>query len=149
MSKKIQVYYGGDNTLTSKKVSSIAQEVIKSYWRLPCDAPEVFKVDINVVPDKEMQEINHKYLNRNKPTDVIAFSLQEGEATPVEDVPLIGQIVISKDTAAHQARELGHTMEEEMTVLLIHGLLHIAGWEEGDEIQKCQETIKKQFQAQA
>lgn len=144
---KVEVDYIGDNEyLSPGKVKKIAAEVIRKHWQLPCDPPEDFKIDINVVSDSEIKGINKEYLNRNRPTDVIAFSLLEGEKIPEEDVPIIGQIVISKEAARRQAARYNHSVEEEMSLLLIHGLLHVAGWKEGREIQRCQEIIKLQTQ---
>lgn len=146
MSSKVEVNYIGDNEyLSPRKVKKIAAEVIQKHWQLQCGPPEGFKLDINVISDAEIKKINKEYLNRNRPTDVIAFSLQEGEKIPEEDTPLIGQIVISKEAAERQAAEYNHPVEEEMTILLIHGLLHVAGWKEGKDIQRCQEIIKSRL----
>ena len=94
--------------------------------------------------DGKIRAINKKYLQKNHPTDVIAFALEEGEWTP-DDIPLIGQIVISRDAVRRQAKLHNHSTKDEMTILLIHGLLHIAGWKEDREIKKCQEKIKNQL----
>ncbi len=136
MSKKNEVNYIGDTKyLKQKEVEKTAIEVIKNYWRFSCAPPDVFKLDINVVTDSEIKEINQKYLDRDCPTDVIAFSFSEGEKMPEKEIPVIGQIIISKDAAKRQAVEYKHSIEKEMTILLVHGLLHVAGWEEGEEIQ--------------
>lgn len=144
----IQVNYIGDKRyLNFNRVKDIAVDVIRNYWRLSGSPPEEFKIDINVVSDKKIRDINRRYLNRDYPTDVIAFSLNEGELVPGESVPLLGQVIISRDSAKRQAPEYGHSVREEMEILLIHGLLHVVGWKEGCEIQRCQKTIKKNFQA--
>ncbi|MFC2062027.1 rRNA maturation RNase YbeY [Elusimicrobiota bacterium] len=146
MSKKSEVNYIGDDTyLDKEKVTDIAHIVIGNYWKFKERPPERFKLDINVVTDNEIREINKEYLKRDRPTDVIAFSLNEGEEVPEADIPLIGQIVISKDAAQRQAGDYNHSVSDEMAVLLIHGLLHVAGWEEGEEIQECQKKIKEQL----
>ncbi|MFW6135135.1 MAG: rRNA maturation RNase YbeY [Elusimicrobiota bacterium] len=126
----------------------ITKIVIKNYWKISSKPPEKYKIDINVMPDSEIKKVNKKYLNRDRPTDVIAFSLQEGEEIP-EEIPLIGQIVISKHAAQRQAPQYNHSTQEEMELLLIHGLLHVAGWEEGEKIQKCQEEIKRKIKRKA
>jgi probable rRNA maturation factor len=149
LNKKVSVnYIGDDEYLDPDQVDLAAEKVIKKHWKLPGSPPEEFKVDINIVTDPEIKEINREYLNKDRPTDVISFSLMEGEEIPVEEKPLIGQVIISKDAARRQAAEYNHSVEDEMLILVIHGLLHVAGWEEGKEIQKCQETIKDQIQAQ-
>jgi probable rRNA maturation factor len=74
--------------------------------------------------------LNNKYRGIDKPTDVLSFSLQEGAfKTPeVESDELLGDIIISVETAQRQADTLNHSMERELTVLLIHGLLHLSGY---------------------
>ncbi len=139
-------YIGDDEYLCLPRVEEIVLNVIGNNWRLSRVPPASFKIDINIVSDKEIKEVNKKYLNSDRPTDVIAFSLEEGEKMPGEKVPLIGQILISREAAYRQAAEYGHSVKDEMTILLIHGLLHVAGWPEGEEIQKCQEIIRKKIQ---
>ncbi len=95
--------------------------------------------------DKRIKEINKLYLKRDFSTDVIAFALQEGADIPDGNIPLIGQIIISKETALRQSKELKHPLKEEMLILLIHGLLHIAGFHEGKELTLCQKKIRKQI----
>lgn len=144
MKEKSEINYIGDNDwLDTKMVSNTAIKVIKNHWKLPGKPPEEFKLDINVVSDSEIKKINKEYLKRNRATDVIAFSLEEGEYVPESNVPLIGQIIISRDAAKRQAKDYNHSIKNEMTILLIHGLLHVAGWKEGVEIQSWQEKIKK------
>jgi probable rRNA maturation factor len=147
LSSSIQVNYVGDKSyLNQTKVELVAKEVLQNYWKLAEKLPSRCTLDINVVSDNKIKNINRDYLNRNRTTDVIAFSLMEGEGIPGESVPLLGQIVISRDAARRQAKQFGHPVKEEMTILLIHGLLHIAGWEEGKDIDRCQKKIRKILQ---
>ncbi len=132
---------GAGNLLSAKKLEKISRIIIGSYWRLSIRPPLNFQVDVNLVSDNEIKEINRKFLGRDRLTDVIAFSLEEGEAFPREEVPLIGQIIISAETAKKQAGRYKNSFKEEIYLLIIHGLLHVAGWEEGEELQKCQDKI--------
>ncbi len=132
---------GAGSLLSVKKLEKISRIVIDTYWRLFIRPPLNFQVDVNLVSDNEIKEINRKFLGRDRPTDVIAFSLEEGEAFPREEVPLIGQIIISAETAKKQAGRYKNSFKEEIYLLIIHGLLHVAGWEEGEELQKCQDKI--------
>lgn len=81
------------------------------------------------VDDAEIQVLNRDYRGLDRPTDVLSFSAQEGEAFPdSDDMPLVlGDIVISVDTAKRQAAEFGHSADREMAFLAIHGLLHLIG----------------------
>ena len=81
--------------------------------------------------DKFIRTLNNKYRGIDKPTDVLSFSLQEGaiKSPEVESDKLLGDIIISVETAQKQADNLNHSMEKELTVLLIHGLLHLTGYD--------------------
>jgi len=70
--------------------------------------------------DKEIQALNRQFLGRDYPTDVLAFP------EPDEDLYL-GDIAISVDRAAEQARQFGHSLEEEIKILMLHGVLHLLG----------------------
>ncbi|PKP56303.1 rRNA maturation RNase YbeY [Candidatus Atribacteria bacterium HGW-Atribacteria-1] len=90
------------------------------------------KTEISVLftDDKFIRSLNNKYRGIDKPTDVLSFSLREGSVkTPkAESDKLLGDIIISVETAQRQADNLNHSMGKELTVLLIHGLLHLTGY---------------------
>jgi probable rRNA maturation factor len=85
--------------------------------------------------DAFIQELNRTYRGRNKPTDVLSFSMKEGELLPGNN-RLLGDIVISVETAARRAKDLGCTPAKEVTSLLIHGLLHLLGHDHLDSHDK-------------
>jgi rRNA maturation RNase YbeY len=84
-------------------------------------------ISLVVCDDEYISHLNEKYLHRSGPTDVISFPMQEGEFTNISE-SLLGDIVISVDTAEKQAAEYGSTLEEEFVYLYIHGLLHLLGY---------------------
>lgn len=77
-----------------------------------------------ITDDEEIREINREWLGRDRPTDVIAFSQLEGEPFPTS---FIGDVVISAETAARQAEEIGHSFDREICRLMAHGVLHLLG----------------------
>jgi len=91
------------------------------------------KTEISVLftDDKFIRSLNNKYRGIDKATDVLSFSLQEGavKSPETERDKLLGDIIISVETAQRQADNLNHSLEKELTVLLIHGLLHLAGYD--------------------
>ena len=91
------------------------------------------EIEISVLftDDKFIRSLNNKYRGIDKPTDVLSFNLQEGalKYPEVESDKLLGDIIISVETAQKQADNLNHSMEKELTVLLIHGLLHLTGYD--------------------
>lgn len=76
---------------------------------------------IRLVTDRAMAVLNRKHLKMTGPTDVLSF--------PMEDKKLLGDIVISLDTAGRQARAAGQTLQNRCLVLVIHGLLHLLGYD--------------------
>jgi len=83
------------------------------------------ELSVMIGDERWIQDLNRKYRKRDAPTDVLAFPQQGG---PSASEHLLGDVAISAETAARQAKALGHRLEEELRVLLIHGLLHLTGW---------------------
>jgi len=96
---------------------------------------EKSEISVLFTDDKFIRSLNTKYRGIDKPTDVLSFSLQEGDvkSPEVESDKLLGDIIISAETAKMQADSLNHSMERELTVLLIHGLLHLTGYDHEED----------------
>jgi len=86
------------------------------------------EVSIVFASDKMIHELNRRYRGVDSATDVLAFSMQEGEYGDINP-DLLGDVVISIESAQRQAQEAGHPLAQELAVLLIHGLLHLVGFE--------------------
>ena len=86
------------------------------------------ELSILLVNDIQMQEMNRLYRNKDKTTDVLAFSMRDGQYPDINPA-ILGDIVISLPTAGRQAKEKGHGIYEEIAVLLIHGILHLIGYD--------------------
>ena len=86
------------------------------------------EVSILLLEDDRIAELNAEHLKRSGPTDVIAFPMQDGSFPQVQP-GLLGDVVISVETAQRQARQRRVCLQEEMTRLLIHGLLHLLGYD--------------------
>jgi probable rRNA maturation factor len=79
------------------------------------------EVNIRIASSRELQELNRRFRRINRPTDVLSF--------PSETPKLAGDIAISGEIAAANAVEMGHTPLTELKVLILHGLLHLAGYD--------------------
>ena len=86
------------------------------------------ELSILFVDDNEIAVLNEKYLNRQGPTDVISFPMMDGSYPEVSPA-LLGDVVISVETAARQAAERGTDLLTELTLLLTHGILHLLGYD--------------------
>ena len=98
-------------------------------------------VELILTNDNEIQKLNKEYRQKDKPTDVLSFPLENIPGLP------LGSIVISIDTAKKGAEEFGHSIEDEIKLLFIHGLLHLLGYnhetDNGEMREKEKEIIKK------
>jgi probable rRNA maturation factor len=98
-------------------------------------------ISLVVCDDERITELNEKYKKKNEATDVLAFSMREGEALSSIGT-MLGDIVISIDRASRQATELGETLEEEFVILFVHGLLHLLGF---DHQNRREESIMQEY----
>jgi probable rRNA maturation factor len=112
--------------LNQGKIKGIIKKVLQHL-----KADEETEISVLFTNDKFIKTLNNKYRGIDKPTDVLSFSLQEGvvKSPEIESDKLLGDIIISVETAQRQADNLNHSMERELTVLLIHGLLHLTGYD--------------------
>jgi probable rRNA maturation factor len=81
-----------------------------------------------IVDDATIHRLNAAYRGIDRPTDVLAFAMREGPYAHLHP-ELLGDVVISAETALRQARARGHSLAEELTHLLIHGTLHLLGYD--------------------
>jgi len=86
-------------------------------------------VEVDVVDDRAMRGLNERFRGVRRRTDVLAFPLEIGEA------PLVGQIVISADTAHRQARRVRVPLAAELDLLVTHGVLHLVGYDDRDPVE--------------
>src|SRR5262249_41086573 len=95
------------------------------------------ELSVALTDDEEIHELNRVFRHRDKPTDVLAFAMREGipaPAMPIGDVAtsrpeMLGDVVVSVDTARRQAASRGRALESEVRELLAHGLLHLVGYD--------------------
>ena len=98
--------------------------------------------------DPQIAALNQEYLNRTGPTNVIAFAMREGEYSHLTP-HLLGDVVISMDTAAREARDAGMAMERRFNELLVHGILHLFSYdhENNDEEARVMEDKSRELLA--
>ena len=91
------------------------------------DSPDA-ELSLVFVDDRRIAELNAAYLDRQGPTNVIAFPMREGAFGELNP-HLLGDVVISMDTCAREATEAGLSLEERLDQLIIHGILHLFGYD--------------------
>lgn len=127
--------------LTKKLSEENIAEIIRlldfsgSFLELPDDA----EMSVTFMDNEAIQQYNREYRDKDMPTDVISFALEDEEDIPKEmliemGIPRnIGDILISIDKAQEQAAEYGHSFERELGFLAVHGFLHLNGYDHMNE----------------
>ena len=108
--------------LSQRKIRKKAQAILNAL-----DNPEA-ELSVVIVDDSAIEALNQKYLNRSGPTNVIAFPMREGEFSDLSP-HLLGDVVISTETAGREAHNSGISMEARFDQLLVHGILHLFGFD--------------------
>jgi rRNA maturation RNase YbeY len=84
------------------------------------------ELGILLVGDQRMRSLNRQYRGKDRSTDVLAFAMREA---PHSSADLLGDVVIAVPTAVRQAKQGQRSLDEELTVLLVHGILHLCGYD--------------------
>lgn len=95
------------------------------------------EISIVITDDSDIREINSSYRNIDRPTNVLSFPMDD-ENMIIPGIRILGDLVISEDTAQREADSAGITLDQRLSQLLVHGILHLLGYdhETGDEDEK-------------
>jgi probable rRNA maturation factor len=108
--------------ILKRSLRKITQQILNI-----CAKPDA-ELSILIVDNAGIQQINREFLQRDRPTNVISFAMQEGFGTGVQP-QLLGDVVISAERAASDAAAAGIPFEHELWFLLVHGVLHLLGYD--------------------
>jgi probable rRNA maturation factor len=122
---------GVDGRALTRLARRVACEALKV-----AGAPEHSETSVVFVGAEEIRELNCRYRDIDRPTDVLAFSMRDGEelalpqgqSAPAEP---LGDVIVSLETAALQAKGNGNSLRREIAILLVHGCLHLVGFDHG------------------
>ena len=98
------------------------------------------ELSIRITSSAEMRKLNLRFRRKNKPTDVLSF--------PADALELAGDIAISAEIAAANADQLGHSVDTELKILILHGLLHLAGYDhetDAGEMQAQEARLRRRL----
>jgi len=101
------------------------------------------ELSILFVNDVQIQELNRRYLRRDKPTNVLAFPMRKGEYATLHP-HILGDLAISVETAKRQSNRFGLNPMQMVTLLMIHGILHLVGYEHEGTRKGAREMALKQ-----
>ena len=122
--------------ISQKKIRQTVQVILDAL-----DFPEG-EISILFVDDPQIEELNRKYLNRQGPTNVIAFAMRDGEFSHLTP-HLLGDVVISTDTIAREAQNSGIPFDQRINELLVHGILHLFGYDHEKSAQDARKMENK------
>jgi probable rRNA maturation factor len=124
-------------SLSEERLAATARRVLEAE-----DAPAC-ELSIAVTDDETVRSLNREYAGEDEVTDVLSFSQREGEefVSPPEGAPQLGEVIIAYPQATRQAAERGRAATEEVTRLLVHGVLHLLGYDhaEPEEARRMRE----------
>ncbi|MGI6358109.1 MAG: rRNA maturation RNase YbeY [Bacillota bacterium] len=100
------------------------------------ELPSEVEVSVVLVDDEAIRQLNQRYRQIDAPTDVLSFSQMEGEElVDAGETVLLGDIVINLPRAVEQAESYQHSVERELAFLLVHGLLHLVGYDHDEQFE--------------
>ncbi len=102
------------------------------------------EITLILVDDGQIRELNRTYRKLDRVTDVLAFDLQD-EMTGKEEDHILGDVVISVESAAAQAKEYGHSLEREIAFLAVHGILHLLGYDHSSAAEEKEMFSRQHF----
>ncbi len=139
---------GVEGRLEASWLRGIAERVLVAQ-----DVGSTAELGLVIASQERVQQLNLSYLGRDEPTDVLAFSAIEEVGTdfppfvmPPNGVLHLGEVIISYPQAVIQAREHQHSVKREMAILIIHGVLHLLGYEhDKPELERQMKTREKEI----
>jgi len=111
---------GGGKTVSRRLLRKVALRILELVQQ------DQAELSLALVDNREIQALNTKFRNKDAPTDVLSFPA-DNHANP--GIPLLGDVIISVEKAEQQAKERKRSLQEEMVILLVHGILHLIGYD--------------------
>jgi len=111
---------GAAKNFPTRKLKKLALKILELLHH------EKAELSIALLGNAEIRELNARFRHKNSPTDVLAFPVEEA---PAAGLSLLGDVIISVEKAAEQAKDRQRTLSEELATLLIHGILHLLGYD--------------------
>ena len=139
----LEIYFEDETAKVDDKIEDLIRKLLNHAAKEEELAGEM-EVSVTFMTDADIQEVNATYRGKNVPTDVISFALEElteGEVAivPEEGMPtVLGDILISVETAERQAEEYGHDFNREIGFLALHGFLHLLGYDHITEEEEAE-----------
>lgn len=147
---EIALATGAPSDLTAADLRALAEFTLRAEG-----VTRPLAVSLVVTDDATMRTLHAAHLGIDEPTDVLTFPLEDDDAfLAAEAVPLLGEVIVSHQTAAAQAASYGQTASREVRFLLVHGLLHLLGYDDATPEERArmlarQEALLADFERRA
>ena len=147
MDEIIQIIY--ENIEEEKEIQQIIENVVKECFKQE-NIKEEFYISFTLTNDETIKQINKKYRNIDKPTDVLSFPMFEKKEieqilkNKIGHKEILGDIIISIPKVNKQAKEYEHSFKRELAYLVVHGFYHLMGYEHIEEEDKIQMRKKEE-----
>ena len=141
MSSKVSVLNRQDRVpVDRRKIGAAARRILKTLGY------EGYELTVVLADDREITRLNRQYFRRNRPTNVISFPMMDDSPVSLRS-RILGDVVISAETARRDAGEAGEKAEDEILFLMIHGILHLAGYDHEGSVaeRRKMEAKEKEF----
>jgi probable rRNA maturation factor len=141
--------------LTNSKLDTNRLKALAEFSSIQMGIHPESELSISLVDEEEMSALHMRWLNEAGPTDVLSFPMDELKPNSSADGPgLLGDIVLCPDYANKQAKGAGHSLEEELEVLTVHGVLHLLGFDHRENEEKIamfsrQEEILREWRSRS
>jgi probable rRNA maturation factor len=133
--------------ILKKKIAGLKQESLERFVLRARRAARLRKpVNVLVTSSSAVQSLNRRFLGKNKATDVLSFPASLSETS--KPSRLAGDIAISADVAARNARTIGHSPVVEVKILILHGILHLAGFDherDNGQMARKEMTLRREL----
>jgi len=127
----------------SSEWSELLKAVLLEGARQEKVAPDA-ELEVVLTTDEEIHLLNRDYRGKDRPTDVLSFAWSESEESFPGEEEMLGQIIISMDTAKRQAEEYGHSLVRELAFLGVHGFLHLMGYDHEKDAEEERQMKARQ-----
>ncbi|MBU1044341.1 MAG: rRNA maturation RNase YbeY [Candidatus Omnitrophica bacterium] len=129
--------------INSRKLKTLANNVLKSQGIVSGE------LSVALADDPQIRDLHKRYLNKNTATDVLAFRMADGEFGKINP-QILGDVILSVETAQTQAMKLNLSIESEINLYLIHGILHLLGFSDKTksgyaQMKKMQEELMNSY----
>lgn len=140
---KILINNEQDKVCLDESINDLLEKVVKECLQIE-DMGTDYEVSITFVDDIEIRELNNTYRGVDRHTDVLSFPIYD-EEEDLPYTPLLGDIVISVETAKRQSEDFGHTIEREIGYLTAHSMFHLLGYDhlQADDKKEMREKEKQ------